>query len=132
MGRAIAAKVRAKTYNAMLALIKTKLKFDKPKNKDTPQNNTWVLKPADTIATGSQDAKLLAKARTYLQRVSLEHEGTPWAMLADRELRTPLGWKWTQQYNEPRQRRNRDNANNMPRQENDEAPLKKRRPPPRL
>ena len=133
MGRAIAAKVRAKTYNAMLALIKTKLKFDKPKNKDTPQNNTWVLKPADTIDTGSQDAKLLAKARTYLQRVSLEHEGTPWAMLADRELRTPLGWKWTQQYNEPRQRRNRgNNANNMPRQENDEAPMKKRRPPPRL
>ena len=129
MGRAIAAKVRAETYNAMLALIKTKLKFDKPKDKNTPQNNTWVLKPADTIDTGSQDAKLLAKARTYLQRVAEEHEGTPWAMLANRELKTPLGWKWTQEYNEPRNRNN-NNGNNKPKNDGDN--MKKKRPPPRL
>ena len=130
MGRAIAAKVRAKTYNAMLALIKTKLKFDKPKDKNTPRNNTWVLKPAQTIDTGSQDAKLLAKARTYLERVTQEHEGTPWAMLAARELQTPLGWKWSQEYNEPRQRRNNNDNNDKPKK--DEQQMKKRRPPPRL
>ena len=131
MGRAIAAKVRAETYNAMLALIKTKLKFDKPKDKDTPQNNTWILKPADTIDTGSQDAKLLAKARKYLERVTREHEDTPWALLAARELETPLGWKWSQEYNEPRQRgQNNNGGRNM--RNDDEGEMKKRRPPPRL
>ncbi len=135
MGRAIAAKVRAETYNAMLALVKTKLKFDKPKDKNTPQNNTWVLRPADTIDTGSQDAKLLAKARKYLERVTQEHEGTPWAMLATRELETPLGWKWSQEYNAPRRRNiNNNNNNNANRsmKKDEDMKMKKRRPPPRL
>ena len=135
MGRAIAAKVRAETYNAMLALVKTKLKFDKPKDKNTPQNNTWVLRPADTIDTGSQDAKLLAKARKYLERVTQEHEGTPWAMLATRELETPLGWKWSQVYNAPRRRNiNNNNNNNANRsmKKDEDMKMKKRRPPPRL
>ena len=129
IGRAIAAKVRAETYNSMLALIKTKLKFDKPKDKNTPRNNTWVLHPADTIETGSQDAKLLAKAKSYLERVVDEHPDTPWAMLAARELETPLGWKWTQDYTEPRER-NQNNNNNRPKKDDDM--MKTKRPPPRL
>jgi hypothetical protein len=31
-----------------------------------------------------------------LQRVIDEHPNTPWAMMADRELQTPIGWKWTE------------------------------------
>ena len=130
IGRAIAAKVRAETYNSMLALIKTKLKFDKPKDKNTPRNNTWVLHPADTIETGSQDAKLLAKAKSYLERVVDEHPDTPWAMLAARELETPLGWKWTQDYTEPRERNQNNNNNNRPKKDGDM--MKTKRPPPRL
>ena len=130
IGRAIAAKVRAETYNSMLALIKTKLKFDKPKDKNTPRNNTWVLHPADTIETGSQDAKLLAKAKSYLERVVQEHPDTPWAMLAARELETPLGWKWTQDYTEPRERNQNNNNNNRPKKDGDM--MKTKRPPPRL
>ena len=34
----------------------------------------------------------------YLNRVTKEHEGTPWAMLAKRELDDPLGWKWVDSY----------------------------------
>lgn len=136
MGRAIAAKVRAESYNAMLALIKTKLKFDPPKNKDTPQNNTWILEPADVIETGSQDAKLLAKAKMYLNRVVDEHEGTPWAMLAKRELETPIGWKWSQAYTEPpkpRERQNNNNNNDRPMAKpKDNMMPKTKRPPPRL
>ncbi len=98
IGRAIAAKVRASSYNAMLALIKTKLKFDPPKDKKTPKNNTWVLVPADIVQTGSQDTKLLQKANKYLSRVIEDHPGTPWALLAQRELETPIGWKWEQDY----------------------------------
>jgi hypothetical protein len=136
MGRAIAAKVRAESYNSMLALIKTKLKFDKPKDNKTPQNNTWVLRPADAIETGSQDAKLLAKAQMYLTRVVEEHPETPWAMLAERELETPIGWKWDQEYNEPPKRRDRQNNNNNnqpnnPQPKENEMP-KQLRPPPKL
>jgi hypothetical protein len=138
IGRAIAAKVRAESYNAMLALIKTKLKFDPPADADTPQNNTWRLRPADTTETGSQDAKLLAKANTYLNRVIDEHSGTPWAMLAERELATPIGWKWQQSYTRPPQPRqprpnanNNNNRRNLPQPRENQMP-KKRRPPPKL
>lgn len=136
MGRTIAAKVRAESYNAMLALIKTKLKFDPPKNADTPQKNTWVLAPADAIETGSQDAKLLDKANMYLNRVVENHPGTPWAMLAQRELTTPIGWKWRQTYTPPPMPRP-DQPNNQPRNRNIPQPRtnampKQLRPPPRL
>ncbi len=138
MGRAIAAKVRAESYNAMLALIKTKLKFDPPKNAQSPQNNTWQLKPADATETGSQDAKLLARAKMYLNRVVDEHPGTPWAMLAERELATPIGWRWEQSYTRPPQPRpprtamnNNNNRPDPPQPAENQMP-KKRRPPPKL
>ena len=139
MGRAIAAKVRAGTYNAMLALIKTKLKFDPPPDAKTPQNNTWVLVPADVVETGSQDSKLLAKAKMYLSRVVEDHPGTPWAMLAKRELATPIGWKWNQTYTAPpkppeRRPNNNNNNNATPRvpQPRMNAVPKQKRPPPKL
>ena len=140
MGRAIAAKVRATSYNAMLALIKTKLKFDPPKNKKTPQNNTWVLVPADVVQTGSQDTKLLEKASNYLNRVVEDHPGTPWALLAQRELETPIGWKWEQDYTAPPQPReagpnnNNNNNNAEPRipQPRMNAVPNTKRPPPKL
>lgn len=140
IGRAIAAKVRASSYNSMLALIKTKLKFDPPKNKGTPQNNTWVLVPADVVQTGSQDTKLLQKANNYLNRVIEEHPGTPWALLAQRELETPIGWKWEQDYTAPPQPRearpnnNNNNNNAEPRipQPRMNAVPKTKRPPPKL
>ncbi len=140
IGRAIAAKVRASSYNAMLALIKTKLKFDPPGNKKTPQNNTWVLVPADVVETGSQDTKLLQKANNYLNRVIEDHPGTPWALLAQRELETPIGWKWEQDYTAPPQPReagpnnNNNNNNAEPRipQPRMNALPKTKRPPPKL
>ena len=140
IGRAIAAKVRASSYNAMLALIKTKLKFDPPKDEKTPQNNTWVLVPADIVQTGSQDTKLLQKAHNYLNRVIEEHPGTPWALLAQRELETPIGWKWEQDYTAPPQPRearpnnNNNNNNAEPRipQPRMNAVPKTKRPPPKL
>ena len=140
IGRSIAAKVRASSYNSMLALIKTKLKFDPPADKGTPQNNTWVLEPADVVQTGSQDTKLLQKANNYLNRVIEDHPGTPWALLAQRELETPIGWKWKQAYTAPPQPReagpnnNNNNNNAEPRipQPRMNAVPKTKRPPPKL
>ena len=135
MGRALAAKIRAETYNMMLALAKTKLKFDPPKSEDVPQNNTWVLRPANTIETGSRGEKLAEKAKAYLQRVIADHPDTPWALIAERELDTPIGWSWRQTYTPPpgerRPRPNGDNNNNPPKMPKNAMPPKKR-PPPKL
>jgi hypothetical protein len=122
----------------MLAMAKTKLKFDPAPNPAVPRNNTWVLRPADSIATGSQDLKLLEKARRFLTRVVEDHPGTPWAMLAQRELDTPLGWVWTQTYTAPPRPRepgnnNNNNNNNPPTpQPMENQTPKTLRPPPRL
>jgi hypothetical protein len=92
MGRTMAVKVRTESYNAMLAAAKRGLKFKDPKN------NTWILQPDDEISVGSQMAKMAERAKMYLERVAKEHAGTPWALLAERELKDPLGWKWTEDY----------------------------------
>ncbi len=132
-GRVLAARIRTKSYNDMLAMAKTKLKFEDPKN------NTWVLEPADSITTGSQDEKLAAKAKILLSRVVENHPGTPWALLASRELQTPIGWRWKEDYTEPPRPRpsqpNNNNNNNIAPRNPQPSPNtmpKERRPVPKL
>lgn len=95
MGRVMAVKVRTDAYNVMLANAKTGLK---PKD---PRTNIWNLEPSDEVTAGSRMAKFAAKAREYLQRVVDEHPNTPWALMAQRELDTPIGWKWIEEYDPP-------------------------------
>jgi hypothetical protein len=90
MGRATAARARIEGYNAMLAAVKRGKKFE------NESSNTWVLMPSDTIEASSALRRLVSDARMYLQRVVEEHPGTPWALIAERELMTPIGWKWTE------------------------------------
>lgn len=92
MGRVLAVKVRTEAYNAMLAQAKRGMKF---KN---PQNDTWILYPSDDISVGSQLKKLSDKAQVYLRRVVKDHSGTPWALLAQRELQGPMGWEWRERF----------------------------------
>lgn len=130
MGRVMAVKVRTEAYNAMLAQAKTGLKFKNEKN------NTWVLDPADTISVGSQLEKMAQKANMYLKRVVNDHPGTPWAMLAQRELETPMGWTWKEQYTEiapprPANPAPPNNNNPPPAAVNDAAMMLKQPPPKR-
>ena len=90
MGRAIAAKVRIEGYNAILAVLKRGRRFEQE------ASTHWILEPANTIDAGSTLQKLSGRAQTYLQRVIKDHAGTPWAKLAEQELQTPVGWKWTE------------------------------------
>lgn len=90
MGRATAAKVRIEGYNAILAVLKRGRLFEEK------TSTTWVLQPANTIDAGSTLKKLSDRAQMYLQRVMKDHAGTPWARLAEQELETPVGWKWTE------------------------------------
>ncbi|QDV74937.1 vWA domain-containing protein [Botrimarina mediterranea] len=122
LGQALAAKVRAEGYNAMLALAKQGLSFTSEKK------DTWVIRPAEEISTGSLDQREAEDAIRYLKRVVAEHEGTPWAFLAQRELSTPLGWKWNDEFRNLAERRQQEN-NRPPRPERPEPPPKPRRTP---
>jgi len=88
MGQAIAAVVRVDGYNGMLAQLKTGKSFADPKS------DVWVLESADEIGTTSLMRNKLTQARNYLQRVIDEHPGTPWAHVAELELKTPIGYVW--------------------------------------
>ena len=91
LGRVLAMKVRTQGYNAMLAN-PSGLRFKDAKN------DTWRLVPSNEILTGSKTEKEAAQAKTYLERVVKEHPGTPWALLAEKELKDPLGWSWKEAY----------------------------------
>ncbi len=133
MGRVLALKVRTESYNAMLAKAKQGMRFADPKD------DTWHLTPADEISVGSTLEKQAEQAKMYLERVVREHEKTPWAMLAEKELKEPFGWTWKESYtgvNAPRQVAASNNNNNKPRQpQDDKAKMiarPEKRPPPKL
>lgn len=89
MGRVLAIKVRTEAYNRMLAQAKGGMAFQRE------DSDTWELAPDEDISqVGSQLQKLAIEAHDYLQRVVREHPGTPWALLAEDELRIPLGYVW--------------------------------------
>jgi hypothetical protein len=131
-GRVLASKVRAEGYNAVLAEAKRGMKFSDPKY------NTWQLRPSDEISGGSRLQRDAEQARRYLERVTREHEGTPWALLAQRELAQPLGWQWQEAFtpiDPPGAPAETVNAANVaPRDEQARrlAPPVKHRPPPKL
>jgi hypothetical protein len=89
LGRVLAMRARAYGYNVVLAEMKST-----PKTFEKPGSNRWRLVPSQEIAGGPSVRKIAKKADEYLKRVVDEHAGTPWAMLAERELSAPLGWEW--------------------------------------
>ena len=127
IGRALAVNVRTEGYNAMLAEAKQGLKF-----KDE-QNDTWELRPSNSVTVSSALAKDAADARMYLERVVAEHPGTPWALEAAQELREPFGWEWHELFTDVAGRiAQMEAARNRPRLEQPEPPRKPRRDPPAL
>ena len=132
MGRVLAVRVRTKGYNTILAKAKQGMRFEDPKH------DTWQLTPASEISVGSDLEKMAAQAKEYLERVVREHAKTPWALLAEQELKEPFGWKWKEGYtgvNAPPRQVAANNNNNRRTPENDKAkmiPRPVKRPPPKL
>ncbi|MCH2114185.1 MAG: VWA domain-containing protein [Pirellulales bacterium] len=121
LGRALASKVRTDGYNAMLAKAKQGMKFSGEKQ------NTWIV-VADSEYANTSLERLADKALVYLQRVRDEHPDTPWALLASREMKSPLGWRWKEGYTyipPPRDGAN----NNPPPRPNREMPRRPSGPP---
>ncbi len=125
LGRALATQVRTAGYNVMLAKAKQGMRFANEKN------NTWVLK-ADENQASSPLEKIAKKSRSYLQRVEQQHAGTPWALLARRELATPLGWRWEEDFTqlEPQRAVNNNRPPRPPRQRKTPRRPPRRNPPP--
>jgi hypothetical protein len=91
LGRVLAAKVRNDGYNVMLAKAKQGMSFS------GESNNTWQLESDHELANSTLE-KLGEHAQALLKQVVSKHHGTPWAVLAQKELQIPLGWRWQETY----------------------------------
>lgn len=125
-GQTIAVMVRTRGYNEMLAKAKRGLKPQEEKN------NTWRLVADTELSTSSRLEREAKRAEEYLQRVVDEHPETPWALLAQRELDVPLGWKWEESHTPTmRQQQNPGNNNNPPTPRDDQRRMLPKSPPKR-
>lgn len=83
---------------------------EQPASKDTKAKDAKAKDDSAQTNVKKSDPKATAKAKeeaqqalAYLRRVSEEHAGTPWALLAQRESESPMGFKWEEIYVEPPQ-----------------------------
>ncbi len=111
MGRVLAMRVRSFGYNMMLADMRSSTKTFEKK-----ESNLWMVRPSKDITSGPIAKKMANKAQEYLKRVIDEHAGTPWAVLAEREYNTPMGWEWKEgTYNPRPQNMGNDKGKKAPR-----------------
>lgn len=129
LGTLLAHKVRADGYNSMLAKAKRGMPFENPKN------NTWQLVPDASITVGSKLEKEGAAAVKLLTDVAERHKGTPWGLLATRELENPIGWKWVEEFTDlnppPRQMARNNPVNPTPAPAQDDKARMLKPPPPK-
>lgn len=95
-GRLLAMKVRCYEYNFACA----RLVKDPPRFQD-PKSNAWRMVPDREVRFSEKAAAAAKEAEALLKRVVDEHPATPWALLAERELQNPLGFKWVEAYVPP-------------------------------
>ena len=95
-GRLLAQRLRCYEYNSALAQLKLLGAQD-----IATKSNHWIFRPDANInyAAGMKKSKDLAE--TLLKRCINEAPGTPWAILAARELQYPFGIKVIEQYEKP-------------------------------
>ncbi len=115
-GRLLAMKIRCAEYQTACA----KMKKDAPKFKDT-KSNAWKLVATEEILSGDKVSRAATETRALLKRVVDDHPNTPWALLAQRELKDPFGFKWVETYVPPI----------PPRREADAAEAKKKKAEPK-
>jgi hypothetical protein len=94
-GRILAASVRNMEYNLACAEMK-----GKGSSFVDEMSNRWNFQPADKYRTTSTET-MAAEARRLLSRVIENHPDTPFAALAERELRHPMGFNVEESYVAP-------------------------------
>jgi hypothetical protein len=126
-GRLLAMKVRCYEYNwACARLVKDPPKFQ------NPRSNAWRLVPDETIRYSERATAAGKEAGELLRRVVEEHPDTPWALLAGRELKDPLGFRWVETYAPPPVRRDDAAAAARKKQQQSKAPEARPPAPPKL
>jgi hypothetical protein len=103
-GRLLAMKVRCYEYNWACA----RMKKDPPKF-SSPKFNAWRLVPDASIRYSEKAVVAAREAQSVLQRVMEDYPTTPWALLAEREMKDALGFKWVETYVQTRSQGN-DNS----------------------
>jgi hypothetical protein len=122
-GRLLAMKIRSYEYNWVCA----RMKKDAPKFQKS-DSNAWRLVPHDKIQYSEKAAAAAQEAGQLLEKVVKDHPATPWALLAQRELKDKFGFRWVETYNRPFPR-NRDSGNAAKKRENRPPPSKPPAPP---
>ena len=109
MGRILATKCRIESYNLILAEAKSGLK------KKNDKSNVWTLLPSEDLSTSnSAIKKYYEKSRSYLKYVVENFPNTPWSLIANEELNTPISYSWVDDYEEPPKPREGNGGNNIP------------------
>lgn len=109
MGRILATKCRIESYNLVLAEAKTGLK------KQDPKSNIWILLPSKEFSVNNSVLKkCYESSQKYLKFVIDNYPNTPWALIAQSELDTPIGYKWVEEYEPPPKMGNGGAGNNNP------------------
>lgn len=109
MGRILATKCRIESYNLILAEAKTGLK------KKDPKTNIWILLPSKEFSTtNSLLTKNYKASQIYLKYVIDNFPNTPWSLIANEEINTPVGYQWIEHYEEPPKNNGGGGGNNVP------------------
>jgi hypothetical protein len=104
-GRLLAVKLRCHEYNMACAKMQKE-----PKKFTKSSSNAWRLVPSETMESGDKAVAEAAEAKALLTRVVESHPGTPWALLAQRELKDPFGFQWAETYVPPAPKRDNNEA----------------------
>ena len=96
-GRLLAQKIRAFEYNSALAQLKTGYAEADIQNKV----NHFIFRPSKELTYAPSLKKQVGIAEAHLQRVLDEAPGTPWAVMASRELRDGFGIKLIERFIPP-------------------------------
>ena len=123
-GRLLAMKLRCYEFNSICA----QMMKDAPKFKN-PKSNAWRLVPFEKVSESGQSEAVAAEAKKLLQRVIDDHPGTPWALLAQREIKDPFGFKWVETYVPPPPKRNEAEAARKKAQPKNAMPARPAEPP---
>lgn len=109
MGRILSTKCRIESYNVILAEAKTGLR------KKDPKSNIWLLLPSpDFTLNNSALKKSYESSQRYLRFVIDNYPNTPWALIAQEELDTPIGYRWVEKYEPPPKMGSGGGGNNNP------------------
>ncbi|MBX7168822.1 MAG: VWA domain-containing protein [Pirellulales bacterium] len=95
-GRLLAMRVRCNEYNWACAQMR-----GKGSEFVDQQSNRWKFKPDAKINFGTASERAAAEATRLLKRCVEQNPNTPWALLAQRELKDPLGIAIEEGYEAP-------------------------------